>query len=102
MAFQASPQGDEWLHPRAGAPTRDSFEMIPGVILVLVVPSVGEEVPDGKGARDFRMLTADARAQFELFGLEVVQIPAKGPERSTRQAAGFAGDLSGGNARGAV
>jgi len=56
VASQASPKGDEWGHPRAAAPAHDGFEMIAGVGLVTVVPSVCEEVPDGESAGDSRML----------------------------------------------
>ena len=93
VAFQASSEGDERLHPRATAPAHDGFEMIAGVGLVTVVPGVCKEVPNGEGAGDLGMLAADAFAQFELFGFEVFHAPAKRPECAARQATGLTSDL---------
>ena len=100
VTFQASSQGDEGCHPGAATPAHDGFEMITGVFLVTVVPSVCEEVPNGEGAGDLRMLAADAFAQFELLGLEVLHVPAKRPECAARQAAGLTGDLLAGGVEG--
>lgn len=93
VAAEASPKGDEWRHPRAAAPAYDGFEMIAGVGFITVVPSVCEEVSDGERAGDFRVLAADVFTQCDLLRFEVLHVPAKRPERATRQAPGLAGDL---------
>ena len=93
VTFQALSQRDKGCHPRAAAPAHDGFEMIAGVGLVAVVPGVCEEVPDREGAGDLGMLAADAFAQFELLGFEVIHVPAKRPQRAARQAAGLTSDL---------
>ena len=67
--------------------------MLLGVLAELIVPQVGEELPDRKCAGDLAMLFADLLAKVSLLLLEVFGIAAQRPHRPAWQATLFPGDL---------